>query len=726
MLLRAISKTNEATALDLALRCDDHVLNARCLGSGATALHHAAAAGYAELCWQLLEMPNFFAVDDQDSQGCTALHYAASKGHLEACHVLLEHERFTAHNTQDWNGWTALHAAAAHGRKETLRELGWGWLGEVRGAGGRCCRQVLSAGAVGRCCRQELLEHEAYVNQSHVDHFGRTVQGLQRYQAAAPAQRTQAPKPKPKPQASREASASQASASAAKRKASLTSLHGNADAENQEDEEGGLDGGGTRIAADGRALVIHGGCASKMPRKGSSQSAQSGLAEPGDSLYRGWDGDDASRSPGGRKARPNRRGVDTYGQAVNGAVGDGEEGVELEDDVDREDGQETGAAAGSVRGGVRKVRPNRRGVDMYGQAVNGAVGEGEEGVELEDDVDREDGQETGAAAGSVRGGVRKVRPNRRGLDMYGQAVNGAVGEGEEGVELEDDVDREDGQETGAATGSVQEDGLGPDGGAVRKVRVDMYGQAVNVAAGEVDEGAELEDDGHGKGYAAEPGSEVAWLQLWIHAVDQISKLGKSAIFLRNDSVAAGSVRGGVRKVRPNRPGADVYGQAVNGAVGEEGAEELVEDGRGKAEGVDAFDEKNAPAAVEGDGGPDGVGKVRPDHPGAEVYGQAVNAAGAGHQGANESADGAGAGREKEVVVAWLRDCFLRGDGWPETIGKPLVPVVKSSAILLDAQLVGWHTLLGCSLVLIHAPCYPPEIDDQEVSKGMMALVSKSS
>ena len=33
--------------------------------------------------------------------------------------------------------------------------------------------------------RQELLQHEAYLDRSHVDHFGRTVHGLLRQEGAA-------------------------------------------------------------------------------------------------------------------------------------------------------------------------------------------------------------------------------------------------------------------------------------------------------------------------------------------------------------------------------------------------------------------------------------------------------------------------------------------------------------------------------------------------------------
>ena len=53
--------------MEVAQKADDASLNARC-PQGGTALHYAAAAGYAELCQELLEIPNFFGVNDQDSQ----------------------------------------------------------------------------------------------------------------------------------------------------------------------------------------------------------------------------------------------------------------------------------------------------------------------------------------------------------------------------------------------------------------------------------------------------------------------------------------------------------------------------------------------------------------------------------------------------------------------------------------------------------------------------------
>lgn len=58
----------EAAALDLVPRLEDEVLNGHDGTGGATALHYAAAAGYADLCWELLETPHFFVLNEQDCQ----------------------------------------------------------------------------------------------------------------------------------------------------------------------------------------------------------------------------------------------------------------------------------------------------------------------------------------------------------------------------------------------------------------------------------------------------------------------------------------------------------------------------------------------------------------------------------------------------------------------------------------------------------------------------------
>ena len=60
----------QAAAVDLVPRLEDEVLNGHDGTGGATALHYAAAAGYADLCWELLETPHFFVLNEQDCQVC--------------------------------------------------------------------------------------------------------------------------------------------------------------------------------------------------------------------------------------------------------------------------------------------------------------------------------------------------------------------------------------------------------------------------------------------------------------------------------------------------------------------------------------------------------------------------------------------------------------------------------------------------------------------------------
>ena len=122
MLLRLLSQASEGDCLHHLPQCTEKDINAR-TADGATALHYAASAGYADVCLELLESPLFMQVNDQDASGCTALHYAACKGHREVCRALLQHWRFSAQDTQDWNGWTALHVAAAHGQPTTCSTL---------------------------------------------------------------------------------------------------------------------------------------------------------------------------------------------------------------------------------------------------------------------------------------------------------------------------------------------------------------------------------------------------------------------------------------------------------------------------------------------------------------------------------------------------------------------------------------------------------------------------
>ena len=122
MLLRMLAEAAEGDCLHHLPKISERDINAR-TADGATALHFAAAVGYVDVCFELMESPVYMQVNDQDASGCTALHYAACKGHEEVCHVLLQHWRFSAQDAQDWNGWTALHAAAAHGKSTACAAL---------------------------------------------------------------------------------------------------------------------------------------------------------------------------------------------------------------------------------------------------------------------------------------------------------------------------------------------------------------------------------------------------------------------------------------------------------------------------------------------------------------------------------------------------------------------------------------------------------------------------
>ena len=201
MLLRVIQKGGEAATLEALHRASDWDLNARAEGAGL--LHFAAAAGFAEVCLELLEAPTFLAVNDQDSQGCTALHYAACKGRLASCRVLLDHWRFAAHNVQDWNGWTALHAAAAHGQSEvclTILNSARFQVATARDKDGMTALlasrslfpvprasmlfvtrnprlHLATSRGFGQICAG-LLQHKAFSGTSSVDNFGRTVHAM--------------------------------------------------------------------------------------------------------------------------------------------------------------------------------------------------------------------------------------------------------------------------------------------------------------------------------------------------------------------------------------------------------------------------------------------------------------------------------------------------------------------------------------------------------------------
>ncbi|CAE7206625.1 HEMB, partial [Symbiodinium necroappetens] len=181
MLLRLLSQASEGDCLHHLPQCTEKDINAR-TADGATALHYAASAGYADVCLELLESPLFMQVNDQDASGCTALHYAACKGHREVCRALLQHWRFSAQDTQDWNGWTALHVAAAHGQPttcSTLLESPRFKVLTARDKNGMTALHVATARGRADVC-SALSDHGAFAGIAAVDNFGRTVHAMRK------------------------------------------------------------------------------------------------------------------------------------------------------------------------------------------------------------------------------------------------------------------------------------------------------------------------------------------------------------------------------------------------------------------------------------------------------------------------------------------------------------------------------------------------------------------
>ncbi|CAE7196779.1 HEMB [Symbiodinium sp. CCMP2592] len=180
MLLRMLSQASEGDCLHHLPRFIEKDINARS-ADGATALHFAASAGYADVCLELLESPLFMQVNDQDASGCTALHYAACKGHREVCQALLQHWRFSAQDTQDfYNGWTALHVAAAHGQRtacSTLLESPRFKVLTARDKNGMTALHVAAARGRADVC-SALSDHHAFAGGAAVDNFGRTVHAM--------------------------------------------------------------------------------------------------------------------------------------------------------------------------------------------------------------------------------------------------------------------------------------------------------------------------------------------------------------------------------------------------------------------------------------------------------------------------------------------------------------------------------------------------------------------
>jgi len=82
---------------------------------GSTALHLAAAKGEEEVCLELLECPEFVAINAQDFLWNTPLHIAVASRLSGVCEAILRHSGFTAAAAANQHGRTALHVAALRG-----------------------------------------------------------------------------------------------------------------------------------------------------------------------------------------------------------------------------------------------------------------------------------------------------------------------------------------------------------------------------------------------------------------------------------------------------------------------------------------------------------------------------------------------------------------------------------------------------------------------------------
>eukprot|EP00443_Scrippsiella_acuminata_P025112 CAMPEP_0115319942 /NCGR_PEP_ID=MMETSP0270-20121206/80053_1 /TAXON_ID=71861 /ORGANISM="Scrippsiella trochoidea, Strain CCMP3099" /LENGTH=210 /DNA_ID=CAMNT_0002739705 /DNA_START=34 /DNA_END=663 /DNA_ORIENTATION=+ len=108
---------------------------------GSTVLHLAANRAESEICLELLETPEFTALDAQDFLGNTALHCAAAHGLPDVCRGLLKHPGFAALCVANNNGHSALHLAALRGDAATCRAI----LQRLPGEKGSKAREALDA-----------------------------------------------------------------------------------------------------------------------------------------------------------------------------------------------------------------------------------------------------------------------------------------------------------------------------------------------------------------------------------------------------------------------------------------------------------------------------------------------------------------------------------------------------------------------------------------------------
>ncbi len=159
LLLHEAAEAGDLARAGALLDRDPYLTSAKD-GFGQTALHRAAAAGYADLAELILS--HAAAVDPVSHVGRTPLHDAAEGGHPAAAKVLLDHK--ARPGAMNENGETPLHLAARHGHADVVRLL------LERGADPNAMGQYIGsplheAAAHGRYAVAEaLLAHGAMAN----------------------------------------------------------------------------------------------------------------------------------------------------------------------------------------------------------------------------------------------------------------------------------------------------------------------------------------------------------------------------------------------------------------------------------------------------------------------------------------------------------------------------------------------------------------------------------
>eukprot|EP00747_Dinoflagellata_sp_TGD_P101687 gnl/TRDRNA2_/TRDRNA2_168427_c2_seq1.p1 gnl/TRDRNA2_/TRDRNA2_168427_c2~~gnl/TRDRNA2_/TRDRNA2_168427_c2_seq1.p1 ORF type:complete len:1212 (-),score=274.15 gnl/TRDRNA2_/TRDRNA2_168427_c2_seq1:114-3749(-) len=90
---------------------------------GQTLLHRAADSGDERACLEVLDMPEFTAINVKDLLGKTALHYAAHNNLPHVCNAISDRHDFVALHARDWSGATALDLAIEEEHDEVVEVL---------------------------------------------------------------------------------------------------------------------------------------------------------------------------------------------------------------------------------------------------------------------------------------------------------------------------------------------------------------------------------------------------------------------------------------------------------------------------------------------------------------------------------------------------------------------------------------------------------------------------